>query len=160
MRLQRQRAPRHTCLGMLGCGFLLVALLALAACGGTTSASGGGSTVTTAPASTTAPAATSPAASGGAGTITMGTSSFTGNTDVTIKAGQSVTFVSNGFHNLVIGSHGHFQSVQGAPTNLNSSGGVSFTAGDSMIITFANAGTFPITCTIHPMMQATVTVTA
>lgn len=163
MRRVWRRAPQRTRLGLLGCGFLLAALFALAACGGSTSA-GSSPTATTAPTDT--PAATTPATtpatsptSAAAATISMASSSFSGNTAVTIKAGQAVNFVSGGFHNLVIGTHGQFQGVQGAPSDLNSRSGVSLSAGDSMAITFANAGTFPITCTFHPSMQATVTVT-
>lgn len=159
MRRIWRRDPRRTRLVLLGCGLLLAALLALAACGGSSTTAGGGPTDTTAPTSTTAPAATTPATSAAAATISMATTSFSGNTNVTIKAGQAVSFVSNGFHNLVIGMHGQFQGAQGAPSQLNSSSGASFNAGDSMTIAFANPGTFPITCTIHPSMQATVTVT-
>jgi plastocyanin len=78
---------------------------------------------------------------------------------VTIKAGQAVTFKSNGTHDLVIGTHGQFMAETGAPSELNSSSGVAFSPGDSTPIVFPNAGTFNITCIIHPSMQATVTVT-
>lgn len=162
MRRIRRRDPGRTRLVLLGCGFLLAGLLALAACGGSSTTAGGGPTATTAPTDTPTVAATTPAASptgAAAATISMGTSSFSGSTNVTIKAGQSVSFVSNGFHSLVIGTHGQFQGAQGAPSQLNSSSGASFSAGDSMTIAFANPGTFPVTCTIHPSMQATVTVT-
>jgi plastocyanin len=69
-------------------------------------------------------------------TIGLGSSSFTGTTNVTIKAGESVTFddSSGGTHHLV--------------------------PGDKKTVTFPTAGTYQITCTIHPSMQATITVTA
>jgi plastocyanin len=141
-------------------GVTLLAVLALAACGGSTS-TGAGPTATTAPAdtATTAPTAvaTTPAASGAA-TIAMGSFSFTNNS-VTIKAGQSVTFTSNGTHILVTGTHGAFSSEAGAPSEFNNSTGTPFSPGDSKTVVFANAGTFNITCMIHPSMQATVTVT-
>ncbi len=147
----------------LSVGFASIALfgaLALAACGSSTAATT--PTATTAPAatSTTAPTAvaTTPATSGAA-TISMSSFSFTNNA-VTIKAGQSVTFTSAGTHVLVIGMHGAFSSQSGAPSELNTSSGLAFGPGDSMSIVFANAGTFNITCMIHPSMQATVTVTA
>ena len=146
--------PAWASLGILAC------LLLLAACGESSSTAGTSPTATTAPTSTTAPtaAATTPAASGAA-TITMGVVSFAAPTSVTIKAGQSVTFTSNGTHNLVIGKHGQFSAENGAPSELNTSGGDTFTPGDSQTIVFPSAGTFDITCTIHASMQATVTVT-
>lgn len=128
----RMRVIRWTPLGILVC------LLLLAACGGTSSSPG----------------------TGGAATIAMGASSFSGNTNVTIKAGQAVTFTSDGTHDLVIGSNGQFAAESGAPSELNSSGGVRFSPGDSKAITFPSAGTFQITCTIHSPMQATITVTS
>lgn len=141
-------------------GVALFALLALAACGGSSSATTS-PTATTAPANTatTAPTAvaTTPAASGAA-SIGMSSFSFT-NTSATIKAGQSVTFKSTGTHLLVIGKNGTFTAESGAPSELNSSSGTAFSPGDSTTIVFPNAGTFDITCMIHPSMQATVTVT-
>jgi plastocyanin len=91
----------------------------------------------------------------------MGSGHFSGSTSVTIKAGQSVLFddSTGGPHNLVIGTHGQFMAETGAPAQLNNQAGVPFDAGIKMNITFANAGTFNITCTFHPAMQATVTVT-
>jgi plastocyanin len=35
-----------------------------------------------------------------------------------------------------------------------------FSPGTSKVIVFPTAGTFSITCTLHPSMQATVTVTS
>jgi plastocyanin len=118
---------------------LLVASLTLAACGGggTTGGSSGGST------------------------IAMGSGVFSGSTSVTIKAGDAVTFddSSGGPHQLVIGTHGAFTAAAGAPSQLNNANGVSFSGGDKQTIVFPNAGTFQITCLLHPSMQATVTVT-
>ncbi len=104
--------------------------------------------------------------SGGAGagsaTITLGGSSFTGNTNVTIKAGESVTFddSSGGTHMLVTGTDGQLAAAAGAPSELSSGSGLALQAGDTKTITFATPGTYQITCTIHPSMQATVTVTS
>jgi plastocyanin len=121
----------------------LVALLALsaAACGGDSGSSGSGS---------------------GAATITLDTSSFTGNTNVTIKAGEAVTFddSSGGTHMLVTGTNGQFTATTGAPSELSSSTGLALQAGDKKTIAFPTAGTYQITCTIHPSMQATITVTS
>jgi plastocyanin len=94
-------------------------------------------------------------------TITMGSGVFSGNTSITIKAGDAVTFddSAGGPHDLVIGTGGQFTAASGAPSDLNSAGGVTFQGGDKKTIVFPNAGTFHITCTIHPSMAATVIVT-
>jgi plastocyanin len=136
----------------------LVFVLALAACGSTNTASN--ATVTaTATATVAPPTATSSA--GGAATIKMGSVNFTvGN--ATVKAGQAVMFVdptSGGIHNLVTGRHGTFAAEAGAPSQFATADGVSFSPGDSMPIIFPTAGSYAITCTIHPLMEATVTVT-
>jgi plastocyanin len=91
----------------------------------------------------------------------MGFSVFKGTPDVTIKAGQTVTFddSNGGPHNLVIGMHGQQTPKSGAPAQLNNPPGLAFSGGEVVMVTFAQAGTFPITCTFHPSMQATVTVT-
>ncbi len=135
--------------------FVLVCAFALAACGESSVAATPDDT--TAPVPTTAPTAPAATATTGgsasAATITMGQFSFVNNT-VTIKAGQSVTFndpeADGGVHNLVTGSAGHFTAATGAPSEFASSGGVNFSPGDTMTIMFPTAGTFSITCTIHP----------
>jgi plastocyanin len=104
--------------------------------------------------------------SGGAGsgsaTIKLDVSSFSGNTSVTIKAGEAVTFddSSGGTHMLVTGTNGQFTAATGAPSELSSASGLALQAGDTKSVTFATAGTYQITCTIHPSMQATITVTS
>jgi plastocyanin len=139
----------------------VLSVLTLAACGGggTTGATAT-ATATTAPTATATP--TTPAGSGAA-TISMGAFGFSGTKDVTIKAGQAVTFndpaAGGGIHNLVTGTNGMFKAEAGAPQEFATSTGVSFQPGTSMDITFPNAGTFTITCTIHPSMLATITVT-
>ncbi len=142
---------------------LLCTAFMLAACGSTSPTSGGASaTATTAPTDTPAPTATSSVSA--AATITMGRSSFTGNTTVTIKSGQAVLFSDpssgGGVHVLVIGKNGQFTAMSGAPSELNSSNGQAFSPGDQKAITFSTPGTYPITCMIHPLMQVTVTVSA
>jgi plastocyanin len=124
--------------------FLFAAVLGLAACGtGAAPGGGGGDT--------------------GAATVTMAQTSFSAGTSVTIKAGQAVTFSDptsgGGVHNLVTGSNGQFTAATGAPTEFSAAGGMNFNPGDSKPITFATAGTYNITCTIHPSMEATITVT-
>ncbi|HLZ21182.1 MAG TPA: plastocyanin/azurin family copper-binding protein [Ktedonobacterales bacterium] len=133
--------------------FILFAIFvfALAACGGTTAGGGGGG------------GSSSTGTTGNSATIGMAATSFSGSTNVTIKAGQSVTFndpsSSGGTHDLVTGTHGMFTAAQGAPSEFSPSGGVVFNPGDTKAITFPTAGTFKITCTIHPSMQVTITVT-
>jgi plastocyanin len=96
-------------------------------------------------------------------TLTMGASTFVGVTNTTIRADQAITLddpaSSGGIHNLVTGNDGLFAPAPGAPSALASSAGIDFQPGDKQIVTFAQPGTYHITCTIHPMMQATITVT-
>jgi plastocyanin len=101
-------------------------------------------------------------AGSGSATISLGASSFTGTTNVTIKAGESVTFddSSGGTHHLVTGTNGQFTAVSGAPSEFSTSAGLDLASGDKKTITFPTAGTYQITCTIHPSMQAMITVTA
>ena len=134
--------------------------LLLAGCGGSSSTGGESATATATATTAQAPTATKGTSSGPA-IIAMGSFSFTGNTSVTIKAGQTVKFddTSGGSHILVIGTHGQFKAQTGAPAQLNNSSGITFNVGDAKTVTFPNAGTFQITCMIHPSMQATVTVT-
>jgi plastocyanin len=102
-------------------------------------------------------------ATGGTPTITMGVAFFVGNTNLSIKAGQTVTFKdpasTGGTHDLVTGTQGQFTAAAGAPTEFGTRDGIDFSAGMSKTITFPTAGTFQITCTIHPPMQATIIVT-
>jgi plastocyanin len=100
--------------------------------------------------------------SGGGSTLSLGSSSFTGSTSITITAGQDVTFddSSGGTHDLVTGTNGTFSAAQGAPDEFSTKDGLKLSAGDKKTVTFKNAGTYKITCTIHPSMQATITVNA
>ena len=138
----------------------LALVLALAACGSTTTASSATCHQPLCDATVAPPTATSSA--GGAATIKMGSVNFTvGN--ATVKAGEAVMFVdptSGGIHHLVTGSHGTFSAEAGAPSQFATADGISFSPGDSMSIVFPTAGTYTITCTIHPLMEATITVTA
>ncbi len=95
-------------------------------------------------------------------TLTLGSSDFTGPTVIEIRAGQNVIFddpsSSGGYHVLLTGTGGNFTPSTGAPPPLNSTAGLILTAGQSQTITFPVAGTFGITCTIHPGMAATIIV--
>jgi len=142
---------------------LAVLVLAFAACGGGSSAAGTGTnaTATDTPVPPAATATNTPAGPTGAATISLGFRVFSGNTSVTIKAGQAVTFddTSGGPHNLVTGMNGTYSHEAGAPAEFIPSG-MMFSGGDTKTITFPTAGTYHITCTFHPTMQATVTVTS
>jgi|GEM_PF-1197151 len=99
---------------------------------------------------------------GSAATIKMGASSFVGNTTLTVKVGGAVKFDDSdpnaGTHILVAGTNGIPAAQPGAP-DVFTGAGDTFNPGDKATsITFATAGTYTITCTIHPTMLATITV--
>ncbi|HEY7094552.1 MAG TPA: plastocyanin/azurin family copper-binding protein [Ktedonobacterales bacterium] len=100
--------------------------------------------------------------SGGGSTLSMSSSGFSGATSITVTAGQAVTFddSSGGTHDLVTGTSGQFTAETGAPDEFSTKEGLDLSAGDKKTVTFNTAGTYHITCTIHPSMQATVTVNA
>jgi plastocyanin len=94
-------------------------------------------------------------------TITLGQGQFTGTTAISVQTGTTVTFddSAGGPHNLVTGTGGAFAAETGAPSEFGSSG-LAFSGGDTKTVTFATVGVYHITCTLHPSMQATITVTA
>jgi len=143
--------------GVVASVFVVLALF-LAACGSQSSVSGS-------PTATTPPSPTNTAAPAPAGpTITMGVASFVGSRTLAIKTGGAVTFddpaSSGGTHILVTGMNGTFTAEAGAPDGFAAASGIPFSPGDRKTIAFPTAGTFHITCTIHPTMQATITVSA
>ena len=97
--------------------------------------------------------------------VTMGPNNYISGDTITIKKGQTITFVddkSTGTtHILVIGTNGAPKAEDGAP-DFKGSGGVTFQPGDSWVSPPWNTvGTFDVTCTIHPTtMNLKVTVTA
>lgn len=143
----------------------LVALLVLAGCDSAASSANGTTSAPDATATTSIPAATATNTTApvtGAATLTMGSFSFDAPTSLHIKAGQAVTFkdpdATGGVHDLVTGRQGAFTAKPGAPSEFSSPSGINFNPGTTMTITFPTAGTYSITCTIHPSMQATITV--
>lgn len=120
---------------------LLVLALALAACGG-------------------APAQSSGAQPGtAANEVDMGIANFV-QTSVTIGTGQSVHFVdqqSGTTHILCIGKDGSCDTSAKAPQDL-ASPGFTIQPGQSHDVRFATAGTYTITCTLHPNMNVSATV--
>ncbi len=113
---------------------VLLALLALAACGqGATAAN----------------------------EVSMAGSDFS-MTSVTIKAGQSVHFTDpagvGATHIVCLGNEGNCDSAAQGPQALEGSG-FTINAGDPpKDVTFTTAGTYKITCSLHPSMNLTVTV--
>jgi plastocyanin len=122
---------------------LLVALmLMLAACGGGAASSapaddGGGA------------AASAPADDGGGGgeTVSLSGGAFSPAT-LTIPLGTTVTFTDTTGHTVTEGSDG--QAVD--DPIVDESGG------EDVAVTFDEAGTYNITCEIHPNMNMTITV--
>jgi plastocyanin len=124
-------------------GLLVCAAVALAAAGCGSSDSGSSTSATQAPAATT-PAASS---SGGAVAIKMQNIAFDPKS-VSVKVGQKVTWTNDDTvaHNVTATSGGDFKSK-----DFNQGGTFSFTP--------TKAGTVKYVCTLHPGMEATLTVT-
>ncbi len=121
---------------------LLVALmLMLASCGGGAASSapaddGGGAE------------SSAPADDGGGGeTVSLSGGAFAPST-LTIAAGTTVTFTDTANHTVTEGTDG--QAVD--DPIVDESGGA------DVVVTFDEAGTFNITCKIHPNMNMTITV--
>jgi plastocyanin len=77
----------------------------------------------------------------------------------TIKAGEALTFVntSDGPHYLCNGRGIKCLPDPNAPAQLDDV--VIFAPGDSHSYVFAHAGTFTVTCIVHPGMTLTIIVT-
>jgi plastocyanin len=77
-----------------------------------------------------------------------------------VKAGSPIKFFndSNVTHILVVGQTGKWVSTSGAPTELNNADGQIVTAGKEVSVVFPTPGTYTITCTVHPAMLITITV--
>ena len=114
----------------------LALTLGVAACGGDDDSGGGGSTSTS-----------SAASSGGGVTIKMQNIAFDPK-DVTVKVGQKVTWTNDDSvpHNVTATSGASFKSS-------------TFGQGGTYSFTPKKAGTIQYVCTIHPGMEATLTVT-
>jgi plastocyanin len=93
--------------------------------------------------------------------VDMGITTFT-QESVTIKAGQSVHFVdpANGgnIHIICVGKDLMCVPQAGAPTELDTTNGLTFNPGDTRDIPFPTAGTYQIVCTIHSGMVVTIIV--
>jgi plastocyanin len=96
------------------------------------------------------------------GKIEMASVDFVQHT-CTIKAGDQVTFVdptgTGSYHILCFGHNQTCAANSSGPAELNASAGVTFSAGDPpKSYTFATAGTYEVTCTVHPSMNVVITV--
>lgn len=128
--------------GALLLPLVLIMMLAMVACGKSAGTTGGGGT------------------SGPSNQVGMDATDFT-TTSVTIKAGQAVHFddpASNGgTHIICVGQDGQCSNDSNAPKDLQGNG-FTINAGQSKDVTFDKAGTYKVTCSIHPNMNLTVTV--
>ena len=95
--------------------------------------------------------------------VTTGVSTFTGNLNMRIPVKTTVQFVDpatkGGYHILFTGIGGKYFHQAGAPAALDSSKGVSITAGTTLTFPFDAPGTYDITCSLHPAMIVQITVT-
>ena len=95
-------------------------------------------------------------------TIQMVASSFS-KTSITIAKGSTITFVddpNNGaLHILVLGQNGQQNPKNGA-ADFNGTSGQRMNIGDTWTTPPWNTpGTYYVTCTVHPTMNLTITVT-
>lgn len=81
--------------------------------------------------------------------------------NVTIKAGTAVHFNdpsgSGGMHVICLGQNGQCTKGASGPQALQGPG-FTINAGEAKDVTFASAGTYHVTCSIHPAMNLAVTV--
>lgn len=82
-------------------------------------------------------------------------------TAVKVTAGKPVKFIDDAggaTHVLVIGTNGIWQANANAPTQLNNNTGLTIAPGNETDVVFPTAGTYTVTCKVHPAMLLTVTV--
>ncbi len=84
------------------------------------------------------------------------------NATYTIKTGEAINFVdpasTGGIHILCFGKNGVCDKSQTTGPKELQGNGFQIDAGQTKLVTFDTAGTYDITCSIHPIMQITVTV--
>lgn len=120
-------------------------LLLLVACGGSSDASDAG------PSADGGGGASADAGSGSSDQVELTGFAFSPS-ELTVAAGTTVTFVNNDTspHTVTEGSDG--EAADGARFDED------VAAGEEVTVTFDEAGTYEITCTLHPEMNMTVTV--
>lgn len=118
---------------------LLLLALAFGACGKGAASSPGGTTAA-------------------ANTVTMNATNFDQHT-ITITAGTALTFDdSNGaFHQICLGKDMTCNKSAKGPQDVEGDG-FAISGGAKKQVTFADPGTYDITCSVHPSMNLTVTV--
>jgi len=93
-------------------------------------------------------------------TVQLNTNNFV-QTTRTIKAGQTLLFSDTvdggGFHQICLG-HNQMCDTQATGPSALMSPGFTIQSGKTMSVTFPTAGTYQITCTVHPNMNLTVVV--
>jgi plastocyanin len=92
--------------------------------------------------------------------VTMGQTDFTHHS-LTVTAGTEVKFIteqSGSTHILCIGENGACQSGAQGPSELTSANGLQVDPGQTKPVKFDTAGTYKVTCTIHPTMNLVITV--
>jgi plastocyanin len=114
------------------------------------SAAASGSAAPSASAAASGSAGPSAQASGAGETVTITNSDF--GPDLTIAAGTTVTFVNDDTL-----PHTATNGTDGVPAS-DSAFDLELPIGGSASYTFADAGSYPVTCTIHPTMNMAITV--
>jgi plastocyanin len=131
---------------------IVVTLAVLAGCGSTSAGSGDTGAPTATSVSGGATATVEPTSTTGTGSsdnvVNVSNFSFSPST-LTVKAGTTVTFKG------VTGAH-TVTSDTGSPMTFDQS----VSEGSSIMITFANPGTYKYHCSIHASMHGTIVVTA
>ena len=83
-------------------------------------------------------------------------------TSMTIKAGQAVHFIDpagvGGTHTICLGANGTCDAAAQGPQALQRPGFTINPGDPAQDVTFDTAGTYKITCSIHPAMNLTVIV--
>jgi plastocyanin len=93
-------------------------------------------------------------------TVQLTTSNFV-QTTRTIKAGQTLLFSDTvnggGFHQICLG-HNQMCTTKATGPSALMSPGFTIQSGTTVSVTFPTAGTYQITCAVHPTMNLTVIV--
>jgi plastocyanin len=121
---------------------IAIILLLLVACGGSSDASEGGAA---------SEGAASDGGGGGGDQVELSGFAFSPS-ELTVATGTTVTFVNNDTtpHTVTEGSDG--EPADGARFDED------VAAGEEVTVTFDEAGTYEVTCELHPAMNMTVTV--
>jgi plastocyanin len=81
-------------------------------------------------------------------------------TTAKVKVGSKIKFINDSdvSHILVVGQDGKWVNATGAPADLNNAAGKLVTGGQEFDVIFDTPGTYTVTCTVHPAMLITITV--